>query len=36
VMHSIEKIQGLLITDPNLDSTIENLKRQIKELSAKM
>ena len=36
VMHSIEKIQGLLITDPNLDSTIESLKRQIKELSAKM
>jgi chromosomal replication initiator protein len=35
VMHSIEKIQGLLITDPSLDSTIENLKRQIKDLSAK-
>jgi len=35
VMHSIDKIQGLLITDPSLDSTIENLKRQIKELSAK-
>jgi chromosomal replication initiator protein len=35
VMHSIDKIQGLLITDPALDSTIENLKRQIKELSAK-
>jgi chromosomal replication initiator protein len=35
VMHSIDKIQGLLITDSSLDSTIENLKRQIKELSAK-
>jgi chromosomal replication initiator protein len=35
VMHSIDKIQGLLITDPALDSTIESLKRQIKELSAK-
>jgi len=35
VMHSIEKIQGLLITDPTLDSTIESLKRQIKESSAK-
>ena len=36
VMHSIDKIQGLLITDPSLDSTIESLKRQIKELSAKL
>jgi len=35
VMHSIDKIQGLLITNPSLDSTIENLKRQIKELNAK-
>jgi len=35
VMHSIEKIQGLFITDPSLDSTIENLKRTIKELSVK-
>jgi len=35
VMHSIDKIQGLLITDPALDSTVESLKRQIKELSAK-
>jgi chromosomal replication initiator protein len=35
VMHSIDKIQGLLITDPTLDSTIESLKRQIKELNAK-
>jgi chromosomal replication initiator protein len=36
VMHSIDKIQGLLLTDPTLDSTIENLKRQIKESSAKL
>jgi chromosomal replication initiator protein len=35
VMHSIDKIQGLLITDPSLDSTIENLKQQVKESSAK-
>jgi chromosomal replication initiator protein len=35
VMHSIEKIQGLFITDPSLDSTIESLKRTIKELSVK-
>jgi len=35
VMHSIEKIQGLFITDPSLDSTIESLKRNIKELSVK-
>jgi chromosomal replication initiator protein len=35
VIHSIERIQGLLLTDPSLDSTIENLKRQVKELSAK-
>jgi len=35
VMHSIEKIQGLFITDPSLDSTVENLKRTIKELSVK-
>jgi len=35
VMHSIEKIKGLFITDPSLDSTIENLKRTIKELSVK-
>ena len=35
VMHSTDKIQNLLITDPTLDTTIENLKRQIKELSTK-
>jgi chromosomal replication initiator protein len=35
VMHSIDKIKGKLITDPNLVSTIENLKRLIKEFSAK-
>jgi chromosomal replication initiator protein len=36
VMHSIDKIQGLLLANPSLDSTIESLKRQIKELSAKL
>jgi len=35
VMHSIEKIQNKFITDPSLDSTIEGLKRTIKELSVK-
>ena len=35
VMHSTDKIDGLLLTDPTLDSTIESLKRQIKDLSAK-
>jgi len=35
VMHSTEKIEGLILTDPTLDSTIESLKRQIKELSAR-
>jgi len=35
VMHSIEKIQGLFITDPSLDSTIESLKRTVKEISIK-
>jgi hypothetical protein len=34
-MHSIEKIHGLFITDPSLDSTIESLKRDIKELTVK-
>ena len=36
VMHSIQKIQDLLISDPTLDSTIENIKRQVKELSTKL
>ena len=35
VMHSIEKIKSKLLTDTTLDSTIENLKRLIKEFSAK-
>jgi chromosomal replication initiator protein len=35
VIYSIEKINNLKITDPALDSTIESLKRQIKELSSK-
>jgi len=35
VMHSIEKIKSRLLTDPTLDSTIENLKRSIKEFGAK-
>ena len=35
VMYSIQKIQDFLITDPTLDSTIESLKRQVKELNTK-
>jgi chromosomal replication initiator protein len=35
VMHSIDKIQGLLITEPTLDHVIESLKYQVKELSTK-
>ena len=35
VIHSIDKIKGQLLTDPALDSQIENLKRLIKEYSAK-
>jgi chromosomal replication initiator protein len=34
-MHSIEKIKGKLLTDPTMGSTIENLRRSIKEFSAK-
>jgi len=35
VMHSIDKIKAKLLTDPTLNSTIESLKRSIKEFSAK-
>ena len=35
VIYSIDKIRNQLITDPTLDSTIESIKRQIKEFSAK-
>ncbi|MCL2800300.1 MAG: chromosomal replication initiator protein DnaA [Treponema sp.] len=35
VIHSIDKIKGKLLTDPTLESTIENLKRGIKEYGAK-
>jgi chromosomal replication initiator protein len=35
VMYSLEKIRNLIISNPVLDSTIESLKRQIKELSSK-
>jgi chromosomal replication initiator protein len=35
VMHSINKIKGKLLVDPNLEPTIDNLKRSIKEFSAK-
>jgi hypothetical protein len=34
-MHSIEKIKGKLLTDPILESTIESLKRSIKEFGVK-
>ena len=35
VMHSINKINGKLLTDPTLESTIEQLIRSIKEYNAK-
>ena len=35
VMHSIKKIEDKLLTDTTLESTIDNLKRSIKEFSAK-
>jgi len=35
VMYSIEKIRSKLLTDPNLEATIESIKRAIKEFSAK-
>jgi chromosomal replication initiator protein len=35
VMYSIEKIKGKLLTDSALEATIENIKRSIKEFSAK-
>jgi len=35
VMHSINKIKGKLLTDPTLEPTIDNLRRSIKEFSAK-
>jgi len=35
VMHSIEKIRVKLLTDPTLDSTIETIKRSIKDYNAK-
>jgi chromosomal replication initiator protein len=36
VIHSIDKIQNMLLTDPTMDTLIENIKRRIKEQSAKM
>jgi chromosomal replication initiator protein len=35
VMHSIEKIKEKLLTDPSLESTIDTIKQNIKEFSAK-
>jgi chromosomal replication initiator protein len=35
VLHSINKIEDKLITDSTLESTIESLKRSVKEFSAK-
>jgi len=35
VMHSIDKIKGKLITDPTLESTLEGIKRAIKDFGAK-
>jgi chromosomal replication initiator protein len=36
VIHSIDKIQNLLVTDPTLDNLIEELKRKINEQSTKL
>jgi chromosomal replication initiator protein len=36
VMHSVDKIKGQLLTDSKMESTIESLKRLIKEYSAKL
>lgn len=35
VMYSIDKIKCKLLTDPGLESTIDNIRRSIKEFSAK-
>jgi chromosomal replication initiator protein len=35
VMHSIERIKAKLLTDPSLETTIESIKRSIKEFGAK-
>jgi len=35
VMHSIKKIEGKLLTDPTIESTIDNLNRSINEFGAK-
>jgi len=35
VMHSINKIRNMLLTDSSLESTIEGLKRSVKEFNAK-
>ena len=36
VIYSLEKIRGRFAIDANLDSTVETLKRQVKEMSAKL
>jgi len=36
VIYSLDKIRGRFVIDANLDSTINILKRQVKELSAKL
>ncbi|MCL2608295.1 MAG: chromosomal replication initiator protein DnaA [Treponema sp.] len=36
VIHSLDKVKGMLITDPSLDTTLEILKKNIKEYNAKV
>ncbi|MCL2556992.1 MAG: chromosomal replication initiator protein DnaA [Treponema sp.] len=36
VLYSFEKIRARFVTDATLDSTIENLKRQVKDMAAKL
>jgi chromosomal replication initiator protein len=35
VIHSCDKIENQLLTDPNLEPTLQNLQRQIRESGAK-
>jgi len=36
VLYSLEKIRGRFVIDANLDSTIETLKRQVKDMATKL
>jgi len=36
VLYSLDKIKGRFLVDPNIEPTIENLKRQVKEMATKL